>query len=306
MDLEFLKYSYLHLLPSELILSILYQITDTFNIITFIESNNWVKFVYLDNESKIKRNLIMIGVPKIRDVFDDEYTLQNLEQMDMVDIQDLINELLKILKTSEDTIENIKSKLSITSNNKYKLWNLIYRYKINDWFPIFYKKIKNLKFNKQIELHNRIYIEDIGPRHFLGPNWVSVYLNLHNIHMYTRGRDFQLFDYITKTGLPKDYVLTDEDEEYLILQDYFKYTIITEPNFNPEIQSDNILISFLFSVYELNIDTYRDLLRRLSENKKMKLLKYIKRDYVEMQRQDPGAPYSENYNDMLIDFIRRM
>jgi len=295
MDLSFIRYSYFNLLPSELILEIIYSVDNFKEVITFIKGNYRIKMIYFDHKNIIKRNFIVRKVPEISKVFDNEYSTHDSIHNDEVDY--IISDVSRLINSSLDDVLS-----DYVDLEEYKKYNLAYRYLISKEYPNFYQKMKHLKFDKQLEKSNRILRQG---RYEEVPDWLALYHFLKTLHKnYT---DLQIYKYIVNEKLPMNYIVTENDFDLILLNVNLTYALVIDSNFNPEIQDNPSLLSILFYLFKINIDTYRDLVSKLSKNKKNELIPQISKDYQGLMIDEPDSGgWADSYNDYLIDLLERL
>lgn len=300
--MDFLKYSYFDLLPEELILEILHYIDDHRDLDSLLGSSGKISMVYFDNKARVNRQLIINSIPELKDVIDDEFTLSELSTILLESSIDKLKDIIK--RTDGELLVGLSSSETdwkISRESLFKLYNLIFRYKLKLRYPISYNKIKKYKFTKQI-VPTMDYIRPIREfaNFFIIPTYMKIMMEW--VHYYeTTGLTIEKSIVNTIT---KDYVLTYNDYESITSYGYL--ILINNHNFNLEIQSEDVLLSVMHFLYMNDTDVYRQFVRGLSQSKKLKMLEEIKNDYQDQLQIDEEYPYSELYNDMLIDFISRV
>lgn len=283
--MDILMCNYFQWLPEEIVLEIIYKIQDVSDLINLVLNNGKVRLVYYSNEPEIKRQLILNNIPRLIDVIDDEFTITDYSN---VELKYGINRIINTIRYQSN-----KNSLNMIRPDEVKAYNLDFRHKLNIKFPIFYNKIKKYKFNQRSVwryIHSRYEIT------FEIPGYMEIvkYLSFGN------NADFLQHPIFSNGGMTKGYIF--EREEFDKFVDYSIFAIIDDCNFDPEIQLESVIFDMIHMLYTNDVESYKGFVRRLSQNKKSKIIEYTKNLFNDLRRNDEC---DELLIDMIIDFISR-
>lgn len=276
-----LEYTYFNILPSELILETFKFITTIEDLTNFQESSAIIRMVYLDNTSTVNRQMIINIFPQINTVLEDEFTLNDLGNIDLKEFVGFLDVALSFDRTPG---------YYHTPPYMFKFHDLISRSRISEKHPKFYELIKIRKFKKMLYKPSQYYTFNIMPTYM-------------DMMIYLESDFIRTFDAINfYTNFSKDYIFDASG-----IPDYLGFVVIVNPNFNPEIQSEIFLLYLMHDLYRKDIDVYRNFIDRLSLDKRTKILNQLKDDAAEDYSLNLEVyPYAPQFNDYYVDLERRL
>jgi len=287
--MDFLRHTYFDILPDEMIIEILYKLQDMDNLINLLYSSGRIKRVYLNHKPKILRQIILNNYPNMNDIFDKEFSLEDLSNLQPSDISVMIEDIKSIMNNwTQFTLQRIPK-------NKMKTYNLVYQFIFSELYPDFYPLIEKYNFNNQLEY------TDVVVNHYEGFTiWYPPYMFLmKSLLSNESGIERKLY------FVDKNYILTFDD--YGKIPEYGEFILINDSNFDPEIQDNEILVFIMKKLYMRDFNTYINFVNKLSKDKKDKILEDVRNRFLYDTRVTRLVyPILQETSDMLVDFASRI